>query len=127
MPLQKSQAIFFMPTYEYACTKCGYEFEQFQSMKDAPLKKCPKCKKQALRRLVGAGAGLIFKGSGFYITDYKNKPVAPASESGGDSKSAAAAPATAPAPAAAATPAPAAPAAPEKKPVAKKSSAKRKS
>jgi putative FmdB family regulatory protein len=62
-----------MPTYEYACQKCGYEFEQFQSMNDAPLKKCPKCKKAGLKRLVGGGAGLIFKGSGFYITDYKNK------------------------------------------------------
>jgi len=131
MPLQKSQAVFFMPTYEYACTKCGYEFEQFQSMKDEPLKKCPKCKKQSLRRLVGAGAGLIFKGSGFYITDYKNKPVAPAGESGGDSKSPPATSTTpaVPAAASAATPAPAAApaAAPEKKPVAKKSSAKRKS
>ena len=114
-----------MPTYEYVCTKCGYEFEQFQSMKDEPLKKCPKCKKAALKRLVGAGAGLIFKGTGFYITDYKNKGSAPAAESGGDSKGGAVSPAATPAPAAAA-PAPSAPA-PEKKPAAKKSSAKRKS
>ncbi len=70
-----------MPTYEYACTKCGHAFEFFQSMKDAPLKKCPKCGKLALKRLVGGGAGLIFKGSGFYITDYKNKP---AKKEGGD-------------------------------------------
>ena len=62
-----------MPTYEYACQKCGHEFEQFQSMRDEPLKKCPKCNKAALKRLVGGGAGLIFKGTGFYITDYKNK------------------------------------------------------
>jgi putative FmdB family regulatory protein len=62
-----------MPTYEYACTKCGHQFEHFQSMLDAPLKKCPKCAKTGLKRLVGAGAGLIFKGTGFYITDYKNK------------------------------------------------------
>jgi putative FmdB family regulatory protein len=62
-----------MPTYEYACPKCGYQFEQFQSMLDEPLKKCPKCKKTGVKRLVGGGAGLIFKGSGFYITDYKNK------------------------------------------------------
>jgi putative regulatory protein, FmdB family len=67
-----------MPTYDYACPKCGHAFEQFQSMKDEPLKKCPKCKKTGLKRLVGGGAGLIFKGSGFYITDYKKK-------SGGDS------------------------------------------
>ncbi len=62
-----------MPTYEYACQKCGHEFEHFQSMSDALLKKCPKCGKPSLKRLVGAGAGLIFKGSGFYITDYKTK------------------------------------------------------
>jgi putative FmdB family regulatory protein len=62
-----------MPTYEYACQKCGHEFEHFQSMSDPLLKKCPKCGKPSLKRLVGAGAGLIFKGSGFYITDYKTK------------------------------------------------------
>ena len=62
-----------MPTYEYACPKCGHQFEQFQSMRDEPLKKCPKCGKAALKRLVGGGAGLIFKGSGFYITDYPKK------------------------------------------------------
>ena len=75
-----------MPTYEYACPKCGHQFEQFQSMKDDPLKKCPKCKKAGLKRLVGGGAGLIFKGSGFYITDYK-KPAAGKKEGGGESKS----------------------------------------
>lgn len=63
-----------MPTYEYACTKCGHQFEKFQSMRDDPLKKCPECGRNSLKRLVGAGAGLIFKGTGFYITDYKNKP-----------------------------------------------------
>ena len=77
-----------MPTYEYACPKCGHEFEQFQSMREEPLKKCPKCKKTGLKRLVGGGAGLIFKGSGFYITDYKKKSGAPA---GGESKPAPAA------------------------------------
>ena len=75
-----------MPTYEYACQKCGHQFEQFQSMRDEPLKKCPKCKKTGVKRLVGTGAGLIFKGSGFYITDYKNKSGGK-SESGGESKS----------------------------------------
>lgn len=74
-----------MPTYEYACPKCGHEFEQFQSMRDEPLKKCPKCKKAGLKRLVGGGAGLIFKGTGFYITDYKNKSGGK-KEGGGDSK-----------------------------------------
>ena len=73
-----------MPTYEYVCSKCGHHFEKFQSMRDEPLKKCPKCSKSALKRLIGGGAGLIFKGTGFYITDYKNK--APAKSEGGDSK-----------------------------------------
>ncbi|HUR58677.1 MAG TPA: FmdB family zinc ribbon protein [Opitutaceae bacterium] len=73
-----------MPTYEYVCQKCGHEFEQFQSMRDEALKKCPKCGKAALKRLVGGGAGLIFKGSGFYITDYKNKGSAP--KEGGEAK-----------------------------------------
>ena len=62
-----------MPTYEYACPKCGHTFEQYQSMIDEPLKKCPACKKTGVKRLVGGGGGLIFKGSGFYITDYRNK------------------------------------------------------
>ena len=62
-----------MPTYEYACSKCDHQFEQFQSMRDGPLRKCPKCGKVGLRRLVSGGAGLIFKGTGFYITDYKSK------------------------------------------------------
>jgi putative FmdB family regulatory protein len=72
-----------MPTYDYACTKCGHTFEAVQSMKDAPLKKCPKCGRQSLKRLVGAGAGLIFKGTGFYITDYKKKSGQP-EKSGGE-------------------------------------------
>ncbi len=67
-----------MPTYEYACSKCGHHFDQFQSMRDEPLRRCPKCHKLALKRLIGGGAGLIFKGSGFYITDYKNKGMAKA-------------------------------------------------
>ena len=74
-----------MPTYEYACPKCGHQFEQFQSMRDAPLATCPKCKKKGLKRLVGGGAGLIFKGSGFYITDYK-KSGGPKKEGGGETK-----------------------------------------
>jgi putative FmdB family regulatory protein len=72
-----------MPTYEYLCPKCGHAFEQFQSMNDAPLKKCPKCKKTGVKRLIGGGAGLIFKGTGFYITDYKNKKGS--DKSGGES------------------------------------------
>ena len=75
-----------MPTYEYACPKCGHTFEVFQSMKDAPLTKCPACKKTGVKRLLGTGAGLIFKGSGFYITDYKKSSGGAA---GGESKGAA--------------------------------------
>ena len=60
-----------MPTYDYRCGACGHEFESFQSITDAPLKKCPECGKRRLERLIGAGAALIFRGSGFYITDYK--------------------------------------------------------
>jgi putative FmdB family regulatory protein len=60
-----------MPTYEYECRSCRHTFEAFQSIKDEPLKKCPKCGK-ALRRLFGGGLGIIFKGSGFYTTDYKH-------------------------------------------------------
>lgn len=78
-----------MPTYEYVCAKCDHAFEQFQSMNDAPLKKCPKCKKAGVKRLIGGGAGLIFKGSGFYITDYKNKKQ-PAEKTDGGEKAAAA-------------------------------------
>jgi putative FmdB family regulatory protein len=62
-----------MPTYEYVCDNCGYEFEQFQSMKAKSLRKCPKCSKNKLKRLIGAGSGVIFKGSGFYETDYRSK------------------------------------------------------
>jgi putative FmdB family regulatory protein len=62
-----------MPTYEYECSKCGHRFEKFQTMGAELLRKCPKCKRAALKRLVGGGAGLIFKGSGFYITDYRKK------------------------------------------------------
>ncbi len=63
-----------MPTYEYKCDNCGHQFEIFQSMKDDKLIKCPNCGKNTLKRLIGKGGGLIFKGSGFYLTDYKNKP-----------------------------------------------------
>ena len=59
-----------MPTYQYRCDKCGYEFEEFQSIVEDPLEKCPQCD-GSVHRLISGGAGLIFKGSGFYITDYK--------------------------------------------------------
>jgi putative FmdB family regulatory protein len=61
-----------MPTYEYECDACGHKFEKFQSITAAPIKKCPVCGKSKVRRLIGTGAGLIFKGSGFYITDYRD-------------------------------------------------------
>ena len=60
-----------MPTYEYECLSCNHTFEVFQSMSDEPLKKCPKCGKK-IRRLIGGGVGIIFKGSGFYVTDNKS-------------------------------------------------------
>ncbi|HZL90940.1 MAG TPA: FmdB family zinc ribbon protein [Pirellulaceae bacterium] len=61
-----------MPTYDYECDACDHRFDAFQTISDDPLKKCPKCGKKKLRRLFGAGAGLIFKGSGFYLTDYRS-------------------------------------------------------
>jgi putative FmdB family regulatory protein len=97
-----------MPTYEYVCTKCGGQFEAFQSMRDDALTSCPKDKclqkrwgKGKVKRSLGSGAGLIFKGSGFYITDYRSEgykqaakkdssATSSSSSSGGDSKPAAA-------------------------------------
>jgi putative FmdB family regulatory protein len=61
-----------MPTYEYECDGCGHGFEEFQYFSEEPLTKCPKCKKKKLRRLFGTGASVIFKGSGFYETDYRS-------------------------------------------------------
>ena len=81
-----------MPTYEYRCPECGTDFEKFQSMSDEPVAACPKCGANAQRRLSG-GAGLLFKGSGFYITDYRKDSYKKAAESdkggssGGESKS----------------------------------------
>ena len=62
-----------MPTYEYKCEACGHAFEKFQTMSSAPVKVCPVCNKKKVKRLIGTGAGLIFKGSGFYITDYRSE------------------------------------------------------
>ncbi|MCB1196360.1 zinc ribbon domain-containing protein [bacterium] len=61
-----------MPTYEYQCQNCNYTFEEFQQMSAAPLTTCPKCS-GTLKRLIGTGAGILFKGSGFYYTDYVKK------------------------------------------------------
>ena len=60
-----------MPTYEYKCTKCNHQFEAVQKMTDSPLARCPECRCK-IKRLIGAGAGVIFKGSGFYTTDYRS-------------------------------------------------------
>lgn len=62
-----------MPTYDYVCDACGHEFEEFQSITEPVLRKCPECKKQKLRRLFGTGAAVVFKGSGFYQTDYRSE------------------------------------------------------
>lgn len=62
-----------MPTYDYLCQECGHRFEEFQSITAKPLKKCPSCSKPKLQRLIGTGAGVIFKGSGFYQTDYRSE------------------------------------------------------
>ena len=80
-----------MPTYEYECDACGHAFEEFQSITAKPLKACPACGKRRLRRLIGTGAALLFKGSGFYATDYRSseykrkaKADAPSSAGGSD-------------------------------------------
>ena len=78
-----------MPTYDYLCDACGHKFEHFQSINDKLLKKCPKCKKSKLRRLFGTGAAVVFKGSGFYQTDYRSdayKKAAQADKTAGESK-----------------------------------------
>lgn len=62
-----------MPTYDYECDACGHKLEIFQSITAEPLNKCPECKKKKLRRLLGTGAALMFKGSGFYTTDYRSE------------------------------------------------------
>ena len=79
-----------MPTYDYECDACGHKFENYQSITSEPLKKCPKCKKSKLRRLFGTGAAIMFKGSGFYQTDYRSdsyRKAASADKSSGESKS----------------------------------------
>jgi len=62
-----------MPTYDYECDKCGHKFEKFQSITAPAIRKCPACGKMGVRRLIGPGAGVIFKGSGFYSTDYRSE------------------------------------------------------
>ena len=72
-----------MPTYEYRCGACGHLFEKLQSFSEKPIRKCPECGKLSVKRLISSGAGIIFKGSGFYQTDYKKtskEPSKPAAE-----------------------------------------------
>jgi putative FmdB family regulatory protein len=90
-----------MPTYEYVCDACQHQFDEFQSFKDEPLKVCPECNQEKLRRLFGTGAAILFKGSGFYETDYRSegykkaakadqeagKPAASSNGTSGESKS----------------------------------------
>lgn len=80
-----------MPTYEYSCELCGHQLEIFQSMNDERLVTCPACSKDGLKRLIGRGAGIIFKGTGFYETDYKRP-----SDSGSSSDTSTTAAATTP-------------------------------
>jgi putative FmdB family regulatory protein len=70
-----------MPTYQYQCKTCGHVLEELQSMSEPPLIRCPSCGNDTLARVMGTGAGLIFKGSGFYLTDYKKGSSSPASPS----------------------------------------------
>ena len=69
-----------MPTYDYQCSACKHKWEEFQSIKAPPTKKCPECKKAKAERLIGTGAGIIFKGSGFYQTDYRSSAYSKAAE-----------------------------------------------
>lgn len=74
-----------MPTYDYQCDSCGHVFEAFQSMSEDPLKTCPECSDDALRRLISGGSGIIFKGSGFYVTDSRKGSSSSSSGSAGKS------------------------------------------
>ena len=69
-----------MPTYDYECKACGHKFEKFQSITARPVRKCPQCGKTKVRRLIGTGAGILFKGSGFYQTDYRSESYKQAAE-----------------------------------------------
>ncbi len=75
-----------MPTYDYQCDSCGHKFELFQSIKDEPIRRCPECKKLKLRRLFGTGAALVFKGSGFYTTDYRSESYKKAAKADSEAK-----------------------------------------
>ena len=76
-----------MPTYDYECSACKHKWEEFQSIKAVPTKKCPECKKAKAKRLIGTGAGIIFKGSGFYQTDYRSSSYQKAADADKSSQS----------------------------------------
>jgi putative FmdB family regulatory protein len=76
-----------MPTYEYECSSCGHHMDAFQSITARPLKKCPECGEPKLQRLIGTGAGIIFKGSGFYQTDYRSEEYKKAAKAEKDARS----------------------------------------
>lgn len=75
-----------MPTYEYRCAACGHEFERFQKMSDPPVRICPECGKRKAERRISSGGGLLFKGPGFYATDYRKDAPAKTKETGGAEK-----------------------------------------
>jgi putative FmdB family regulatory protein len=75
-----------MPTYDYQCNACGHRFDELQSFSAPPLTKCPKCKKNKLERLFGGGGAIIFKGSGFYETDYRRAGEKPAADAPAETK-----------------------------------------
>jgi len=75
-----------MPTYPYQCKACGHELEEFQSINAPPLERCPKCGTENLVRVIGSGVGLIFKGTGFYLTDYRKNPAPTAASPGKEEK-----------------------------------------
>ena len=78
-----------MPSYNYECSKCGHTLQEFQSMSEKPVVACPKCKKKSLVRLISGGSGILFKGTGFYETDYKKKTTSDSkSESSGSKETA---------------------------------------
>jgi len=77
-----------MPTYDYECSQCHHQWEEFQSITAKPLRKCPECGKLKAKRIIGSGAGIIFKGSGFYQTDYRSSSYKKAAEADSKAQSA---------------------------------------